>query len=94
MLSRLVSSILTRLGARVGLSRGGRLSKALGSAWSSVTARFAGGAAAGGLTGFGLGQLADRLGVESNQLQAAVLVGLALAALAAVGQLFDVQIGD
>jgi hypothetical protein len=57
-------------------------------------------AKAGGITGaLGIGGLSisDALadaGIEDNQLQAAIQIGLLISAVAAVGQLFDIQIGQ
>jgi hypothetical protein len=54
----------------------------------------AGGAA--GVLGGAYATISDGLsavGIESNQLQLVITGGLALAAVAAVGQLFDIQLG-
>lgn len=53
------------------------------------------GAGAGGIVGgLGLGELMNSLGIEDSRLQKAALAALGLGAIAALGQLFNIEVGS
>ena len=51
-------------------------------------------AGAGFLGGWGFSDLTNRLGIDDSQLDLVVYGGLLLGALVAVGQLFEIQLGN
>lgn len=61
--------------------------------WLADNIPFVGGAAVGGAGSWGLNELFDSLGIESERLRLLSMGVIAIAAIAAIGQLFDIQLG-
>lgn len=58
----------------------------------SQNARSALGLGAGGTVGFGIGEIFDTLGIKSKELQTISIIGVIIAAVVALGQLFNFDI--
>lgn len=70
---------------------GGRLASWIGKSKKRVAVASGSGAAAGT---FGLTTVADALGITTERLDTLIRVGTVLAVIVALGQLFDIQIGE
>jgi len=53
----------------------------------------AGGVIGGGIGGFGLSEIFDRLGIEDSRLQKLSIVAVVIGAVIAIGQLVNINVG-
>ena len=75
-------------GSRVVSKYGSRVSGWLGRNTGRV-----GAGAGGAFGGFGLASIMDSLGIQDDRLRRVTMAGVVLAAIFAIGQLVDVQVG-